>query len=117
KLVEVERPSPGRSQVLVKVKSAGVALPDLMSVQGRYSVVPTPPVTPGQEVVGEVVEAGSGSAFPVGQRVLAWTMFRDGSGGFAEYALAHDRDIFPAPTALSDEEAAGFLVPYHTAHV
>ena len=116
-LVEVPRPKPGPDQVLVRILAAGLGLPDLMSVQGRYGAIPTPPVTPGQEVVAIIEEVGGECPFAPGDRVNAFTMYREGSGGLADYALCHVRDLYPLSEALSDTEGAGFLVPYHTAYV
>src|SRR3546814_13055664 len=50
-------------------------------------------------------------------RVMARTMYKNQAGALAEYALAREFDTFPVPDALDDAQAAGFVVPYHTAHV
>src|SRR5581483_9570227 len=78
KLEEVERPRPGPKQALIKVSCAGVALPDLLSVQGRYGGIARPPVTPGQEVVGEIVEVGAECPFKKGQMVNGFVEFMAG---------------------------------------
>ena len=54
---------------------------------------------------------------PVGTRVAAVTAFFLGKGGYADEALALAASSFEAPDALTDGEAAGFCIPYHTAWI
>jgi len=49
--------------------------------------------------------------------VMAVSGFFLGHGGFADEALALDDFAFRAPNTLSDAEASGFLIPYHTAYI
>ncbi len=72
-----EPPTPDR--LLVRVAACGVGLPDLLMVQGRYPLTRTPPIQPGQEVVGVVVEAGADAHFRVGDRVMGLTPFPEGT--------------------------------------
>src|SRR5690606_9683745 len=83
---DVEWGPPTRDRLLVRVAACGVGLPDLLMVQGRYPLTPKPPVQPGQEVVGVVVEAGAETDFRVGDRVMGLTPFPEGHGGFGDYA-------------------------------
>jgi NADPH2:quinone reductase len=55
----------------VRVATCGVGLPDLFMCRGSYALTPKLPFTPGQELVGEVTEAGEGAEMAVGQRVMA----------------------------------------------
>jgi len=48
---------------------------------------------------------------------MAVTRFFTGHGGFADQCLALDDFCLPVPDAMSDAEAAGFLIPFHTAWV
>jgi len=109
-----DEPAPGR--LLVRVAACGVGLPDLLMVQGTYPLTPTPPVQPGQEVVGTVVAAGAGTRFVVGDRVMGLTPFQEGLGGFGEYAYVRDSKTVVAPPTLSDAEAAGFMIGFRTAY-
>lgn len=115
--VEAPIPRPSGSEIQVKVSAAGVGLPDVLMLRGVYPAVATPPVTPGQEVVGVVSEAGPDARVAVGQRVMTSTLFARGAGGFAEYALASGDHALPVPANFSDEEGAGFYVAYHTGYV
>jgi len=109
-----EPPAPGR--LLVRVSACGVGLPDLLMVQGRYPLTPSPPVQPGQEVVGVVVAAGAETDFRVGDRVMGLTPFPEGEGGFGDHAYVRASKTILAPSTLSDEEAAGFMIGFRTAH-
>jgi len=78
--------------------------------------VSQPPVTPGQEVAGEVVEVAPGSAFAPGDRVMGMTPFAEGSGGCGDFAYVREAKACRAPACLTDEAAAGFLIGFRTAH-
>lgn len=116
-LVEVPRPEPGPQEARLRVLAASVGLPDLMMVQGRYPLVPVPPVSPGQEIVGIVDKAGPGYPFPEGTRVMGNSRFDAAAGGLAEYALSPSLGAMPAPAELTDSQAAGFPGSFHIAHI
>jgi propanol-preferring alcohol dehydrogenase len=59
-LRELEIPSPGAGQILVKTEACGVCHTDLHAARGDWPVKPTPPFIPGHEAIGLVVAAGSG---------------------------------------------------------
>ncbi len=116
-LIDVDVPAVSDHEFLIRVSAAGVGLPDLMMVRGGYPLVSVPPVSPGQEVVGEVMEAGRESRFRVGDRVMATSGFVNGFGGFAQMCLCDSRSLSSlVPDDLSDEEAACFLIPFTTAY-
>lgn len=117
KLVDVDVPVPGAGEALLRVLATNIGLPDRMMLEGRYFLVPTPPVTPGQEVVGIVEAAGRDYPFPVGTRVIAGTNFTSGSGGLAEYCLSPATGAVRASDDMPDEQAAAFLGTFHVAHV
>lgn len=116
-LVDMELPEVDDDTVEIKVSATGVGLPDPLMLAGNYPAVSVPPVTPGQEVVGTITKAGANSKFKVGDRVMATTKFAQGSGGFAEYCHSRTSSVMPIPEGMSDEEAAGFFIPYHTGYV
>ena len=62
RLAEVERPTPGDGQVLLKVRAANINFPDALLCRGQYQVRPPLPFTPGVEICGETED---------GRRVLA----------------------------------------------
>jgi L-iditol 2-dehydrogenase len=71
---EVERPFPGRFEVLCKVRAVAICGTDPHIIQGHYpGVWPKRwPLVPGHEWCGEIAELGEGAAelgWKVGQRV------------------------------------------------
>jgi len=114
---EVPTPDPGPGFLRVRVAAAALGLPDVFLCRGSYALTPSLPFTPGQEVVGVVTASGAGAEARVGERVMAVSGFFLGHGAFAEEALAIDDFSFPVSETLSDAEAAGFVIPYHTAYV
>ncbi len=71
---EVPTPSPGRNEVLARVRAVSICGTDLHLVNGEYPGVwpPSFPFIPGHEWAGEVVALGPGSdllGFEVGDRV------------------------------------------------
>jgi len=116
-LGEANLPEPGPGQLRLEVRATGVGLPDLLMCRGSYALRPRIPFTPGQEVVGIVRSAGEGARARMGERVMAVTAFYLGHGGFAESCIALDEFAPSVPEAMSDAEAAGFVIPFWTAHV
>jgi NADPH2:quinone reductase len=110
-LAEVPEPTLGNG-VIVDVEAAGVAFPDLLLSHGRYQLKPELPFIPGGEVAGTVVEAAPGTGFEPGERVMGLT----GLNGFAERAETLAGATFRIPEAFTVEQAAGFVLNYHTAH-
>ncbi|MGY0539441.1 NADP-dependent oxidoreductase [Nocardioides sp. YJ-D4] len=109
---DVEVPQPGRGQVLLRVKAAGVNALDGKKRAGVLEAVfPTTfPAIPGAEVAGVVDALGEGvSDVQVGDEVLGWA----DTGSYAEYALA--TAVAPKPADLSWEEAAALPVASETA--
>jgi NADPH2:quinone reductase len=106
-LDEVEQPTPGEGQVLVRVRAAALNFPDVLVVQGKYQERPALPFTPGVELCGEVVETG--------QRVIGSPS--GGFGAFAEYALMDAGNTWPVPEGMPDEKAAALYLTYQTGHV
>ncbi|WP_210586097.1 NADPH:quinone oxidoreductase family protein [Streptomyces sp. GESEQ-35] len=103
RLQDVERPTPGDGQVLLKVRAANINFPDVLMCRGQYQVRPPLPFTPGVEICGETED---------GRRVLANPALP--YGGFAEYAVADAAAVPPAPDSLDDAEAAALHIGYQT---
>jgi NADPH2:quinone reductase len=99
--------------VLLAMKVAALALPDVTTARGTYPVPVARPYIPGQEGVGTVIDAAPGRQHLVGKRVAAITMQPWGS--LAETSVGISQ-IVEVPAGLSDEEGAGFLIPAHTAY-
>ncbi|MGW0946224.1 NADPH:quinone oxidoreductase family protein [Streptomyces sp. NPDC002623] len=103
RLQDVERPTPGDGQVLLKVRAANINFPDALMVRGHYQVQPPLPFTPGVEICGETED---------GRRVIANPALP--YGGFAEYTVADAAALLPAPESLDDAEAAALHIGYQT---
>ena len=115
-VVEVEVPEPGPDEVRVAVSAASLNFNDIDRCRGKLVSVPTPPpYTLGMDVCGVVDATGPGAEAWMGRRVVAIT--RTALGGIAEFAIAPAVSVFDAPPELDDAEAAGFLLPFHTAHL
>src|SRR3954466_5974488 len=91
-------PEPGPSEVLVRVRSAGINGADILQRKGGYPAPPgSPPDIPGLELAGEVVARGPGAErFAEGDAVMAIT----GGGGQAELAVVHERQLMPVPDGV-----------------
>jgi NADPH2:quinone reductase len=116
-LCEVPVPEPQPDEVRIRVAAAGLGLPDVFLCRGSYAYRPSLPFTPGQEVAGVVSAVGAEASTAVGTRVMAVTAFFRGFGGLAEEALALDAATHPAPEDMDATDAAGFVIPYHTAAI
>src|SRR5215204_831643 len=90
------QPEPGDGQVLVKVSRAGINFADTHARENSYLSSYELPLIPGGEVAGEVD----------GRRVVALV----GTGGYAEYAVASARAVFPVPDAVPDAAALALIV-------
>lgn len=111
-LAEIDEPEADGGNLLLDVKAAGVAFPDLLLSRGQYQLKPDPPFTLGTELAGIVRTAPEDSGFAAGDRVMAMTML----GAFAEVAAALPALTFRLPDELDFAQGAGFLMNYHTAH-
>jgi NADPH2:quinone reductase len=112
-LVPEERPvpTPGATDILVRVRAAGVNRPDVMQRQGKYPPPPGAPDIPGLEIAGEVAALGANvKRWKVGDAVTALVP----GGGYAEYALADETNALPVPKGFSFIEAAALPETFFT---
>ena len=119
RLRDIEVPTPGDHEVLVRVQAAGIARgvlhvmtgePYLMRLVGFGLLKPKNPV-PGQDVAGTVTATGDGvTRFKVGDEV-----FGIAKGSFAEYAVAREDKLSHKPENLSFEQAAAMPISGLTA--
>lgn len=111
---EVETPSPGPGEVLIKVHATSINFPDILLCQGKYQLKLEPPFTPGMDLAGTIVALGSGvEGFEVGDEVCGGARF----GGFAEFAVVSAEGLQKKPANLSFEAAASYSAAYITAYV
>ena len=108
---DIERPTPGPGQVLVKIEAAGVNFIDIYQRTGHYKV--PLPVTLGQEAAGSVSAVGPGVAAPkVGERVAYASLL----GAYAEYAVVPADRVVVLPDGVSTKQGAAVLLQGMTAH-
>ncbi|HKT04935.1 MAG TPA: NADP-dependent oxidoreductase [Rugosimonospora sp.] len=105
-LSEVDRPVPGPTEVLVRVRAAGVNPVD-WKVRRGGGFLGTPPFTVGWDVSGEVVELGTGvTRFAPGDEVYGMPRFPREAAAYAEFVTAPSRHFARKPAALDHVGAA-----------
>lgn len=114
RLAEVPMPELRPSDLLVRVKAAGVNRADLLQRQGFYgrqNFGDSPLL--GLELAGEVVEIGAEvSDFVIGDRVMAIT----GGGAYAEYARVDHAMALRIPESLGFIDASAIMESFVTAY-
>lgn len=106
RLVNEEKPVPGRNQVLIKVHAVSLNYRDLAILHGTGTLSPQAGLIPLSDGVGEVVEAGEAvSLFNVGDRV---------AGSFFPYWFGGSRDA-AAGRGTYGTQADGWLTQYKVA--
>ena len=116
---DVERPSPGPGQVLVKVLVAGTNPADTkLRADGSFAGL-EPPVILGADISGVIEEIGPGveDLAPGDEVYYTPEMFGPGSNGaYAEYNVADADIVARKPASLSHEEAAAVPLAGGTAY-
>lgn len=112
-LVERPTPSPGDSEIRVRVRASAINRADLLQRRGHYPAPPGAPADiPGLEYAGEVEEAGRGVAmWNAGDRVMGIV----GGGGHAEYVCVHEGEAVRVPADMDWEDAAAIPEAFMTA--
>jgi NADPH:quinone reductase len=101
-VVDVPEPEPGDGEVLIKVSRAGMNFADTHQRENSYLARYETPLILGGEVAGETSD---------GRRVIALVP----SGGYAEYAVAHEAAVYPIPDGLDEGAALALLIQGLTA--
>ena len=113
KFTEVATPEPGKGQIRIAVKAAGVNFPDTLIIRDLYQFRPPRPFAPGGEVAGVVEAVGDGvRGFKAGDRVLSGGI----NGGFATHFIADAGRTHKIPDKMPFDEAAAFMLTYGTSH-
>jgi NADPH:quinone reductase-like Zn-dependent oxidoreductase len=104
-LVDVPRPDPAPTEVLVRVGAAGVNPVD-WKVRLRGGILGEPPFTVGWDVAGVVETIGYGvTRFAPGDRVFGMPRFPREAAAYAEYVTSPSRQLARIPDGLNDVEA------------
>jgi NADPH:quinone reductase-like Zn-dependent oxidoreductase len=113
KIREVEEPLPGRGEVKIAVRAAGINFADIMARKGIYPDAPKKPCVVGYEVSGFIESVGYGvDSSLIGKEVIAGTQF----GGYSEKLIAPVSFVINKPESLSFGQAAAIPVNYLTAY-
>lgn len=141
---DLEVPTPGPSDVIVRVRAAGVNNTDINTRTAWYSkgdadsddaswggTPLTFPLIQGADVCGDIVEVGEDvNASHIGERVLIepclreangtvlevpWYLGSECDGGFAQYTRVAARHAYAIKSTLTDKELASFPCSYSTA--
>ena len=141
---EMENPTAGNGQVVIKVAACGVCRSNLHMIEGDWASGGTPshtPIVPGHEVVGTVAEIGSNvDHLSVGDRVGVMPLWstcgycefcvagldhlcqskeitgETVDGGYAEYMLANAAHTYQLPDKVDFTDAAPLFCPGITAY-
>jgi NADPH2:quinone reductase len=110
-LAQMEIPQPGRDQVLIRVRAAGINRPDILQRQGLYPPPADASPVLGLEVAGEIVACGSqAQSWQPGDKVCALV----NGGGYAQYALAPSAQCLAIPRGYSYHQAAALPETFFT---
>ncbi len=131
---EVDIPTPGAGEIVVKMQASGVCHTDLHAIEGDWPVKPSPPFIPGHEGVGLITAVGAGvHHVKEGDRVgVPWLYSACGhcthclggwetlcerqqnagysvNGSFSEYVLANANYVGIIPEGVDSVEIAPVL--------
>ncbi len=110
---EVPAPVPGRGEVVVRIRAAGVNPVEAYLRAGTHYRLESFPWTPGSDGAGEIESVGPGvEDVAPGDRVYTSGSL---SGTYAERALCAEAQVHPLPARCTFEQGAAVHVPYATA--
>src|SRR6266852_810828 len=104
RLEELPDPKPGPSEVLVRVRAAGVNLVDAYIRSGTYVRKPALPYVPGSDGAGEIESVGTDvKEFAPGDRVYiaGFGSKAVGAGTYAERAVCAPNQLHRLPSRVS----------------
>ena len=131
RIEEVDKPTPGPDQIVVKIETSGLCHTDIHAAHGDWPVKPILPLIPGHEGIGIVEMLGPGvTRVKEGDRVaIPWLGYACGhcrycvsgwetlcesqintgyfmNGAYAEYALAYGDYVTKVPHNINPIDAA-----------
>ncbi len=115
-VVDVDRPTPGPGEALIRVKAAGIN-PGEASIRKGLLADRWPATFPsgeGSDLAGVVEEVGPGvDSVAVGDEVIGWT---DQRASHAEFVVVPAEHLVPKPAGVSWEAAGALFVAGVTAY-
>ncbi|MDQ3387235.1 MAG: NADPH:quinone oxidoreductase family protein [Actinomycetota bacterium] len=115
KLGEVDEPTAGPGEVLIRVEAAALNFFDILICKGEYQERPPLPFTPGGEISGTVEAVGEDVDLSPGQRVISTPPMPN--GGYAERVAVAAESVFAIPDSIPFDDAATLPITYQTSHV
>src|SRR5688572_5131898 len=113
KIEDVPDPTPGPTQVLVRVKAVGVNPVETYIRTAAYVKKPNLPYTPGTDSAGVVEAVGANvTKVKAGDRVYTHGTV---TGSYAELTICEESQVHPLAKRLSFEQGAAVGVAYATA--
>ena len=110
-VTDLPSPTPGKGELLVRVRAAAINFPDVLIIEDKYQLKPPRPFAPGGEIAGEVIGVGEGvEDWQAGDRLIAVPGF----GGLAEEIAIPARSAFRLPEGRSFTDGAALLLTYAT---
>lgn len=110
--VPVERKSPGKGQVEIEVRAAGLNFSDVLKALGLYPGIKDAIVPLGIEASGVVTAVGEGNdRFEVGDEVMGVLPY-----AFASHAVTADYALVKKPKSIDHEEACTIPITFLTAY-
>lgn len=107
KIVEVDRPEPGPTEILVRVHAAGVNPVDWVTRQGD-GLFAAPPFTVGWDVSGVVESVAEGvTRFAPGDAVMGMPRFPGEAGAYAQFLTGPSRQFARKPESMTHLQAGG----------
>ncbi|MDG4852784.1 MULTISPECIES: NADP-dependent oxidoreductase [unclassified Mesorhizobium] len=106
-VAEQPAPSPKASEVLVRVKAAGINPVDGAVRAGYFPLIGEPPFILGWDISGIVEALGTGvTAFKVGDAVFGMPRFPKQAAAYAEFVATPVDEIAAKPAAIDHAQAA-----------
>jgi NADPH2:quinone reductase len=113
RLEAVAPPTPGPSQVLVRLHAIGVNPVETYQRSGSNPAIKLP-WTPGMDAAGVVEAVGSGvSRAKAGDRIYTSDTI---TGSYAEFALCQEKSVHRLPAKITFQQGAAINIPYATAY-
>lgn len=120
RLEDVPASTPAASEVLVRVRAAGVNPVDTYVRTGTYARKPDLPYTPGTDGAGEIEAVGANvKGFAIGDRVYIAgdnTSLSFSPGTYAEQTICRPTQLHALPEGITFGQGASIGVPYGTAY-
>ena len=114
KIEETPMPWPSETQVVVRIRAAGVNPVDTYLRTGIHAHAPKLPYTPGKDAAGIVESVGEDvTIFRTGDPVYTADSL---SGTYAEFSLCEEKQLGRLPENVSFEQGAGVWTPYATSY-